>query len=378
MESPLPPREVERARPGSRSYADLEQRVFFARWLAAAVQRSPLTRKEIARRLWPDSAESATTHPIKLYTEVRIVEGQPPKVSLPAPQTLRALCDLLGLSWTEAFGLAGYYRELLQAIADLADLGYQWIAEDSGEDLSPQFHFDGLQSLGSVGIEEALELPQYAERYVRGAWEEGPFGYYSPPEPPEGSDPQAQSTFFNEWLRANSDKVRCVTAVIPKPLAIAILIAVAGFPRRGDLYKDGSPSYAAELSKAAGWLVEAAQERSRLRGLPPLLQRADDALRDRNLKLDPKRVIAAEYTVAWADRQCAVYTHVARLGAMARFGVAGSSESTQNGEEILPDLRRALLPTAEQFQNWRTRRSIATKDAPRPAVTDRRRRTMED
>jgi hypothetical protein len=350
MEGLLPPRESERARPGSRSYADLQQRVFFVSWLAEAVKRSGLTRKEIARQLWPESADSATTHPIKLYTEVRVVDGKP-VVNLPAPQTLRSLCRLLDLSWTEAFALAGYYRELLQAIADLADLGYQWIAADTSDDTVPkEFYFGGVSTLGGLAIDEALALPQYAQRYVIGYWEEGPFGYYTPPEPPEGDD-QTQSNFFNEWLRANADQVSCVRAVIPKPLAIAILIAVAGFPRRGDLYKDASSSYAAELLNAAGWIIDEAQARTRLRGLPPLLQRADDALRDRNLRLEAKRVIAAEYTVAWADRQCSVYTHVARLAAMARFGVAGSSVSTQNGEELLPDIRRAFLPGPEAFQS---------------------------
>lgn len=348
-ESLLPPRESARARPGSRSYADLQQRVAFVQWLALAVQRSGLTRKEIARRLWPESADSATTHPIKLYTEVRLVDGKP-QVNLPAPETLRTLCKLLGLSWTEAFALAGYYRELLQALADLADLGYQWIAADTGSNELPLgFHFGGLDSIGSLTIDEALALPRFGQRYVTGYWEEAPFGYYTPPEPPQGNV-STQSEFFNAWLRENADKVQCVRAIIPKPLAIAILIAVTGFPRRGDLYKDGSSSYAAELLNNAGWIIDEAQERSRLRGLPPLLQSADNALRDRSLRLDSKRIIAAEYTVAWADRQCSVYTHVSRLAAMARFGVAGSSVSTQNGEELLPEIRSAFLPEADAFK----------------------------
>ena len=313
------------------------------------MRRSGLTRKEISRRLWPASADSATTHPIKLYTEVRTVNGKP-HVNLPAPRTLRSLCDLLQVPWTEAFALAGYYHELLQALADLADLANQWMDEDSGEDGIPDgFNFNGVENLNGLHIDEALKRPDYAERYVSGAWEDGAKDFYQPPRSPD-ADPEAQSRFFSEWILENVAKVRFVSAVIPKPLAVAILIAVTGFPRRGDLFKDETSSYAAELLSAVSWLIDEAQRRSRLRSLPPLLQRADDALRDRNLNLEAKRVIAAEYTVAWADRQCAVYTHVARLAAMARFGVAGSSVSTQNGEEILPELRRALLPNAEQFK----------------------------
>jgi hypothetical protein len=317
-------------------------------WLGEQIARSGLTRKAIARQLWPDSADSATTHPIKLYTEVRIVNGKP-QVSLPAPETLRKLCDLLGLAWPEAFALAGYYRELLQALADLADLGYEWIATDCKDDpIAEGFHFNGVHELGGMYLEEALERPEYTQRYVIGSWEEGPFEDFDPPASPEGDQPE-QSDFFQAWLRTNATQARCVTAVVPKPLAIAILVAVTGFPRRGDLYKDGISAYAAGLLRNASWLIDAAAEQSKSRRLPPLLQLADDALRDKHLMLEVKRVIAAEYVVAWADKQCAVYTHVARLAALARFGIAGSSVSTQNGEEILPDIRRALLPNADDF-----------------------------
>ena len=38
---------------------------------------------------------------------------------------------------------------------------------------------------------------------------------------------------------------------VPKPLGLAILIAVAGFARRGDIYKSGADRYAADIFAAS-------------------------------------------------------------------------------------------------------------------------------
>ncbi len=347
VERLLPEDLRERARPGSRSYAGLQQRVDFVRWLAEHVARSGLSHKQIARELWPESAEAATTHQVKAYTEVRWTKTGP-KVTLPAPATLRKLCKLLGLAWTEAFANAGYYRELLQALADLADLGSKWLEGDRSSGLILEsVRTEQASPIGPVPLGAALERPEFAERYIVGFWEEGPH------DPPEITfNDQANETeieYMKEWVRQDAAQTQRIRTIAPKPLAIAILIATVGFPRRGDLYKNASSGYAAELLKHSTWLIDLAQEQSKLQSLPPLLQKADDALKDRLLTLELKRVIAAEYTVAWASRVSTLYTHTARLGAMRRFGVAGSSESDPQIEERLPDIRQSELPRPELF-----------------------------
>ncbi len=348
MEGLLPGSPAERARPGSRSYAGLQQRVEFVRWLADHVARSGLSHKQIARELWPESAEAATTHQIKLYTEVRWTKAGP-KVTLPAPATLRRLCKLLDIPWTEAFANAGYYRELLQALGDLADLGFKWYAEDRANGLLREsVRTEDVSQIGGEPVGSAFERPEFADRYIIGYWEEGP---YDPPEITFNEQADADEIeYMKEWVRQDAAQPRRIRTIVPKPLAVAVLIATVGFPRRGDLYKDESVSYAAELLKPATWLIDLAEEQSQLQGLPPLLQRADDALKDRLLSLELKRVIAAEYTVAWAGQQSSLYTHTARLAAMRRFGVAGSTESSPQTEEQLPDIRRAALPSPELFK----------------------------
>lgn len=350
MERLLPPPEGERerARPGSRSYADLQQRVAFVRWLAGHVAQSGLKHKQIAKALWPNSADEATTHQIKMYTEVRWTKAGP-KVTLPAPSTLRKLCQLLDIPWTEAFSNAGYYRELLQAIADLADLGYKWYADDRANGLLIEsVRTEQVSQIDGDPIGAAFKRPEFAERYIIGFWDEDP---HEPPEITFNEQADAHEIeYMKEWARKVAAQPPRIRTIVPKPLAIAILIATVGFPRRGDLYKDGSPAYAAEVLKQSTWLVDLAQKQSKLQRLPPLLQRADDALKDRLLSLELKRVIAAEYTVAWASTQSVLYTHTVRLGAMRRFGVAGSTESDPQLEEQLPDIRRAELPAPDLFK----------------------------
>jgi hypothetical protein len=347
----LPPPEGkrERARPGSRSYADLQQRMAFVQWFAPQVFQSGLKLKQIARVLWPNSAEDATTHQIKLYTEVRWNKGQP-RVTLPAPATLRKLCDLLSIPWTEAFANAGYYRELLQALADLADLGMRWYAEDRANGLLLEsVRTEDVSQIGPEPVGSTFQRSEFAERYIIGYWEEGP---YDPPEIDFNEQQDAdERAYMREWARRDAAEPRRIRTIVPKPVAIAILIATVGFPRRGDLYKDDSAGYSAELLKHSTWLIDLAQKESKLQGLPPLLQQADNALKDRLLTLELKRVIAAEYTVAWASQKSALYTHTVRLGAMRRFGVAGSAESDPQIEEQLPDIRRAELPRPELFKS---------------------------
>jgi hypothetical protein len=346
----LPPPEgrQERARPGSRSYADLQQRVAFVHWLAEHVARSGLSNKQIAKTLWPKSADEATTHQIKLYTEVRWVKNQP-KVTLPAPATLRKLCELLDIPWTEAFANAGYYRELLQALADLADLGWKWYAEDRANGLLLEsVRTPHVSQIGTEPVGAAFERPEFAERYIIGFWEEDP---HEPPEITFNEQADADEIeYMKEWARKDAAEPPRIRTIVPKPLAVAILIATVGFPRRGDLYKDTSPAYAAEILKQSTWLIDLAQGQSKLQSLPSLLQQADDTLKSRLLTLELKRVIAAEYTTAWASKQSVLYTHTVRLGAMRRFGVAGSTESDPQLEEQLPDIRRAELPAAELFK----------------------------
>jgi hypothetical protein len=305
------------SRPPSRSYADESQRLVFAQWLAEAVKQSGISRKTLARQLWPESADAATTHQIKSYLEPKSRDGQL-RVVLPAPPTLRTICRLVGAPWTEAFALAGYFRELLYALGDLANLGHHWMLEDQCETRSDTFRAVGIVKFGNRPILEAIQDARVSQRYTIGWWHE-----------PDDSG---------------------VPCLVPKPIAAAILVVCAAFPRRGDILKDEAVDYAPSVLRNAVGLIELAEATCPVAKLPLLLDRVDRELSNNSLWIEARRPVAAEHAVIWADSECGRYTHFARLGAMERFGVVGSSVSTHalDGSRI-PDFRKADLPDPKQF-----------------------------
>lgn len=326
------------------SYADPSQKVAFAQWLARKIDESGMTRTELAKLLWPRSAEHATTAQIKNYLEPKPnPKGRLPMVVLPAPPTLREMCAILQLSWTEAFMLAGYYGELLLAFHDLERLAMQWRREDGAtENDDEAFAQFGTVLIRSVPVQEAMQDRNVSERYIEISFDEE---CETEPFPPTDDVPPEVVAEIEALARESSH----ISVIVPKPLAVAILIAVAGFPRRGDIYKQGVTTYAAHLLHHATDLVNLAQKQGYIRRLPALLQRANAVLKDRSLPLDSKRIIAAEYLVAWADRQCSMFTHCARLAAHENFGIAGSSIDNLSAEIELPQLRKASLPNPKQF-----------------------------
>ena len=120
---------------------------------------------------------------------------------------------------------------------------------------------------------------------------------------------------------------RSTVTVAPKPTAVAILLAVLAFERRGDRFRHGSIDYRFLLAKAADSLVsETRRLRSgagRPRNMHPLLQRAIDTLDESTIPFNSRRPIAAEYIITWAESVCAPYTQFARLAAFDIWGEAG-------------------------------------------------------
>jgi transcriptional regulator with XRE-family HTH domain len=316
------------------SYADGAQRQFFVAWLNEKLAASGLSKTQVAAALGHDTTQQLN----------KFLRG----IALPMPDTLRTLCDRIGVSWTEGYANAGYYGEILGILALLGSLAMQWLKED--EALSDQAAFVnfGVVSIAGIPVRDALQEPRYRARYTIGSWEEGPF---APQDDAVYADMEPQAAaFFKELDRREAESPRTVTCVVPKPLALAILVAVAGFPRRGDTYKSGANMYAANVFSSATTLIELAERSvgNRL-SLPPLLRRANDALKGREMLFGLRRVIAAEFAVSWADKQCGRFTHIARLAALEYFGVAGSSMDNQSPEVYWPQIRRANLPPVSEF-----------------------------
>ena len=243
----------------------------------------------------------------------------------------------------------GLLRRDSSEFALLSRLAGKWLKEDDARPDPGNFPHGVLQISG-LPVWEAVAQPRFSARYTSGSW------INHPSEPPPESDFERIAPEDREVLRrfyANeSHEPTTVWCFVPKPMGLAILIAVAGFARRGDIYKSGADRYAADIFAASTKLIELA-ERSLPQSytLPPLLRRADDALKDRQLPFTLRRVIAAEYVVMWADRECEFYAHIARLAALQYFGVAGSSLDNLTPEIQLPFLRPAKLPPISDFSD---------------------------
>jgi hypothetical protein len=350
MESVLPPfwtdvpkRQARR----SPSYAGLMQRADFALWLKDKREQKHISRKELARRIWPKATE-ATTARIKAYETVeRDEDGRPTHVMLPSSNTLRAISEVLELPWPSTFTFAGYYHEILEALAALAELGKRWLQEDGVViDRASELNFRsvGVRHFGEHSVWHALKNTRYRNRYIIGTIEQH-FLRSNESQSVEASREQVAKK-MGRTLQPHDKRIDRFSYVVPKPMAVAILAVASGFPRRGDVRKSGVDVYAVHLLEAAMPLLVYAQRVATVK-LSGRIRRADDELR--NVQGPIGSVVAAEHLTLWADDICQGYTHYARLASMEYFGIAGSSIDNMTPEYRLPQIRRARLPDVHQF-----------------------------
>lgn len=341
---------VPKRAPRSPSYASLDQRAVFVAWLQEERLLRGMSRKQLARKLWPTSSDDATTARVKAYETVQRDEhGHIVHVMLPSREVLRRICEALEISWLSAFASAGYYRDVLQALAALVALGFRWLDHDRAfvrEGAKMSFRSLGVTELDGQIVWDAMREPRFSSRYISGSFLQLPAETRIVPETDADGNP------LPEVVRrafAEPSAPREQYYVVPKPMAAAILVAASGFPRRGDIWKPGVDMYAVHLFDAATSLVDHALRNANL-ALSGHLLRADEALKDIRLPLDSRRVVAAEHMIAWADDICQGYTHCARLASMDYFGVSGSSTDKTTVEYKLPQIRRATLPNVEAFR----------------------------
>lgn len=247
-----------------------------------------------------------------------ILEGR----RIPTPSTLRRLCMVMGVPWLVAFANIGYYRSILLALQGLVDITRQWCAEDQVYPSfgSPEFRYAGVLRIHGQLVTQSLRRSHYEKRYLVGT-----------------------------YCEAN-DEEQTTPCVVPKPLAVAIFVACAGFARRGDIYKDGLSPYAAHVMAAAHRLVDLADPVDDARKPRGLLGDADTALKNRSMPFDARRIVAAEYIAAWADELCQSYTHYARLAVYERWGEAGSEASEVTPFVLMPQIRLATPPRLTAFE----------------------------
>ncbi len=174
---------VPKRTPRSPSYAGLTQRAVFADWLRGVREGKPMSRKELAWRVWPPknrerARSDTTTARIKSYETIeRDERGRVVHVVLPSPEVLRRICDALGISWLSTFASAGYYHDVLQALASLVALGYRWLDIDNAfarEGARLTFRSFGVTELGGRVIWDACWNPVFRLATSSGRSSSGP------------------------------------------------------------------------------------------------------------------------------------------------------------------------------------------------------------
>jgi hypothetical protein len=318
------------------SVADSGQRDAFRQWFNTEFERSGRSKTSLAMALGYDSHQHVN----------KILSGR----TFPMPETLRALCVELEISWPAAFAMAGYYAQLLDALADLSWLGSRWLHADDPSDHKSLSEFGVIRLRNSNPFQAFQNDNALRSRYIVGRFEDRlPIEIET--TTPEGV-PISEAEV--ERMRRMAESVqRPQFVILPKPCAAAILVAVTGFPRRGDIFKDGKSGYAADvLSRLGPLMLEAEAQRlndRQRRLLPGSLNAARTVLSDSAVPFESRRPIAAEYVTAWADSVCRRFTFYARLAAFDYFGECGSSMSTITAYLQLPQLYAADLPEAATF-----------------------------
>lgn len=301
----------------------------FAKWLDAEREQRRVSRRAIASALNQD-----TTHVVSEY-----LDGK----RLITPGTLRVIVGAIGIQWPVAIVRGGYYEEILRMLADLWWLGERWCEEDDvypwGSD-RPSFRTLGVCKVSGKRLSEALQDEALGPRYHAGTFTE---------------EVEVVGEIPPELKHYYQDRERKTTSVLPKPMAVAIFVATAGFPRRGDYYKEGAETFAAVLLEVVSPLAMYAFEKRRqqdpsgAKALPRLLGQAKQIFDDDDLSSSFRRIVSAEYVTEWADAMCQAYTHYARLAVYQYWGEGGSSVSTASPYAMMPTIRVAPIPVPSDF-----------------------------
>src|SRR5215469_3430089 len=173
----------------------------FARWLDAERMQRGVSRRTIARALNQD-----TTHVVTEY-----LDGK----RLITPDVLRIIVGAIGIQWPVAVVRGGYYEEIFGILSDLCWLGERWCDEDDVYPWSRErssFRTLGVCRIAGAPVGEALKTEKYGSRYHAGTYIE---------------EVEVVGEIPPELRHYDQDRERKTTSIVPKPMAVAILVATA-------------------------------------------------------------------------------------------------------------------------------------------------------
>lgn len=276
------------------------------RWLNEERQRQGLSMRDVARELGP-GYRNATR--IGQYFNQLIVAG---------PDMLARLADAVKVSPIDALWNAGHHGAVLDYLLKLYRLGWSWAHRDN-------------VAIDNTG---ASFLAQYADIGF-------PAGGDLRIPPPKLADRYPLATVYN---RAGIYRV----VSLPIPMALAILLAVLLFPRRGEKPRPEGLQLYEHLSVIASHMMPAAEiarvpTQVSVAMKKPLKEAA--AIWERRFWGRMRLAIIAEYIHEWCDWICRDYADYARVALYEHGAFVG--EPLEN--EDIWQWQSAEMPSAETF-----------------------------
>jgi hypothetical protein len=282
------------------------------RWLDQERERQGLSLRDVAQALGP-GYRNATR--VGQYFHQRIVAG---------PDMLARLAAAVNVSPIDALWNARHYATVLDYLNKLCRLGSAWAYKDR-------------VAIDSLGASFTL---QYSE-----------IGF------PPGGDlrippPSLAQRYHLATISSDYGGIFHIVS-LPKPMACAVLLAVALFPRRGDKLRPETAAFYEKLSFIASNMIRLAE----VAHLPPNvgvgfykpLRDAEGVFKYRFYGA-MRLAIVGEYMHQWCDFICKNYSDYARLALYAQGAFLGEPVKSNMVHEDIWEWQSTPMPSADDFR----------------------------
>jgi transcriptional regulator with XRE-family HTH domain len=236
------------------------------------------------------------------------------------PEMVRRLATAVGMSPIWALWESERYRDVFSYLEKLYRLGWSWMRAD-------RVHLDRQAGAIFLITWEGVRDADINE------------------VPPDLMHRYHQATIYNE-----AGIFRVIS--LPRPMACAILLGVAMFPRRGEKLRPETRPFWEKLSFVATEMLPQA-ERARV---PSTYSDFTRPLKDAEKILpwgfygEARLAVVAEYVHAWCDVACKPYADYARLALYESGSFVGEPHENDWWSENLWTWQRAEMPSIEDLK----------------------------
>jgi transcriptional regulator with XRE-family HTH domain len=276
-------------------------------WLEHERELRGLSLREVARTMGYVNASRVGD-----YLRMRIVPG---------PEIVRRLAIAIGVAPIEALWLGGHNGAVFEYFLNLYRLGWAWQRED-------RVHLD----------------PHHGASFFLEHWAP------DAPDDLSGVPPKYAHRYHEAAIYNLAGRFR--TVALPKPSALAFLLAIGLFVRRGDFLRPGTRELVRELSLIASELLPRAERADVPRQVDykEPFKRAERILPLRFPDRGTHLALVSEYVQSWCDVVCIGYANYARVALYDQGGFVGQPEHNEYWIENLWEWQVVDPVIADEFR----------------------------